>query len=62
MDGDIFLAIKRELQKEEEAIKNHLAQGMAKDWTEYNKVVGKMEMLKILNTIISDMQKRFVED
>jgi len=62
MDDEIFMAVLRTIDAERGAVINHLVGGAVKDYPGYRELIGKYNMLMVMEGEIKDMQKKFIDN
>ena len=61
MDDSVIALIERMIQEYKESLEVFLAEGVAENFDQYNRCVGKYESLRLIEREIADIHKRYIE-
>ena len=61
-DSSVIALMQRVISQYKEEVESFLANGGAEDISQYNRVVGRYEGLKLIERELEDLEKRFIEE
>lgn len=61
MDDTVLALIKRTIEESKESLEKFLAGGGAESFEQYNRAVGRYEALCIIESELTDIEKRYIE-